>query len=146
MCAEGVGEHAGWKRKGIGAGKPSAQLWRDFWPQAVGLQSLVSQDGDANPITEELGCAQQGRNLHPGTSQRVLGNAVLGQDGQAAWGIRSLGFKSQAQWAAGGLRSPDPSPGCLLQHPALGTVQAGTCLRSLACPGLLPSSAIICFL
>lgn len=120
-------------------------------PNFGGTFGLKPRDSNAWLVRMEMliqdyrGCAQQGRSLHAGRGEWVLGNAVLGQDGQAARGILSLGFWGQAQWAGPGW-TPDPSPGRLLQLPALGRVQAGTCPCSLACPGLLPSSAIICFL
>lgn len=95
-----------------------------------------------------VGLRSAGKEPPSWEGEQVLGNAFLGQDGQAAWGIHSLGNSQLGVLgAAGGPGwTPDPSPGCLLQHPAVGTMQAGTCPRSLACPGLLLSSAIICFL
>lgn len=151
MCAEGVGEHTGWKKKKWCRETISPTL-EDFWPQALGFQSLVSQDGDANAGLQRNWAAlrREGASIL-GRGSEFWGMLSWGrmarQPGElAAWGICSLRLWSQAQRAAGGLRTPDPSPGCLLQHPALGRVQAGTCPRSLACPGLLPSSAIICFL
>lgn len=120
-------------------------------PNFGGTFGLKAQDSKAWLVRMEMliqdyrgvGLRSAGKEPPSWEGEWVLGNAVLGQDGP----IHSLGFWGGVQWAAGGPGwTPDPSPGCLLQHPALGSVQAGTCPRSLACPGLLLSSAIICFL